>query len=127
VDTLLWAQGDLQVPVIDHWWQTETGWPAGANCVGIEKLPVKPGSCTRAVPGYDIRILDDHRHEVENGQIGNIVIRLPLPPGSLPTLWNNEEGFEKSYLSEYHRTRGHHLLRRAMWQTSADAYPLRWR
>jgi propionyl-CoA synthetase len=100
-DTLLWAQGHLQVPVIDHWWQTETGWPAGANCVGIEKLPVKPGSCTRPVPGYDIRILDDHRHEVENGQIGNIVIRLPLPPGSLPTLWNNEEGFEKSYLSEY--------------------------
>jgi propionyl-CoA synthetase len=100
-DTLLWAQSHLQVPVIDHWWQTETGWPAGANCVGIEKLPVKPGSCTKPVPGYDIRILDDHRHEVENGQIGNIVIRLPLPPGSLPTLWNNEEGFKKSYLSEY--------------------------
>ena len=69
--------------------------------MGIEKLPVKPGSCTKPVPGYDIRILDDHRHEVENGQIGNIVIRLPLPPGSLPTLWNNDKGFEKSYLSEY--------------------------
>jgi len=99
--TLLWAQKQLEVPVIDHWWQTETGWPSAANCVGLEALPVKPGSCAKPVPGYDVSILDDDGHEVSAGQIGNIVIKLPLPPGCLPSLWNDEAGFHKSYLSEY--------------------------
>ncbi|PWU02280.1 MAG: propionyl-CoA synthetase [Terriglobia bacterium] len=100
-DTLVWAQERLRVPVIDHWWQTETGWPVGANCVGLGQFPVKPGSCTKPVPGYDVRILDDHGRELPAGQIGNIVIRLPLPPGCLPTLWNNDAGFQASYLSAY--------------------------
>ncbi len=100
-DTLLWAEKQLGVPVIDHWWQTETGWPIGANCVGLGMLPVKPGSCTKPVPGYDVRALSDDGQELSGGQIGNIVIKLPLPPGCLPTLWNNDEGFQKSYLSRY--------------------------
>ena len=100
-DTLLWAQEQLNVPVIDHWWQTETGWPVGANCIGIEAFPVKPGSCTKAVPGYDVRVLDDNGAEVEASQIGNIVIKLPLPPGCLPTLWNNDGGYLSSYLTTY--------------------------
>ena len=100
-DTLLWAEKQLGVPVIDHWWQTETGWPIGANCVGLGMLPVKPGSCTKPVPGYDVRALGDDGQELSGGQIGNIVIKLPLPPGCLPTLWNNDEGFQKSYLSRY--------------------------
>jgi propionyl-CoA synthetase len=100
-DTLLWAQDRLQVPVIDHWWQTETGWPVGANCVGLGMLPVKPGSCTKAVPGYDVRVLGEDGQEVPAGQIGNIVIKLPLPPGCLPTLWNNDAGCERAYLSTY--------------------------
>ena len=100
-DTLLWAEKQLGVPVIDHWWQTETGWPIGANCVGLGKLAVKPGSCTKPVPGYDVRALSDDGQELSGGQIGNIVIKLPLPPGCLPTLWNNDEGFQKAYLSRY--------------------------
>jgi propionyl-CoA synthetase len=100
-DTLNWAEKKLGVPVIDHWWQTETGWPVGANCVGLGAFPVKPGSCAKAVPGYDVRALDDEGHEVRAGQIGNIVLKLPLPPGSLPTLWNNDDGFRASYLAEY--------------------------
>ena len=100
-DTLLWAEKQLDVPIIDHWWQTETGWPIGANCVGLGMLPVKPGSCTKPVPGYDVRALSDDGEELSGGQIGNIVIKLPLPPGCLPTLWNNDEGFQKSYLSRY--------------------------
>jgi propionyl-CoA synthetase len=100
-DTLLWARDRLGVPVIDHWWQTETGWPIGANCVGLGMLPVKPGSPTKAVPGYDVRVLDEGGRERAGGEIGNIVIRLPLPPGCFPTLWNNDAGFEQSYLSRY--------------------------
>ena len=100
-DTLAWAREQLGVPVIDHWWQTETGWPIAGNCVGIELLPVKPGSATKAVPGYDVRILDDAGEEVEANKIGNIVIKLPLPPGCLPTLWNDDERFVESYLSEF--------------------------
>ena len=100
-DTLLWAEKQLRVPVIDHWWQTETGWPIGANCVGLGMLQVKPGSCTKPVPGYDVRALSDDGQELSGSQIGNIVIKLPLPPGCLPTLWNNDEGFQKSYLSRY--------------------------
>lgn len=100
-DTLAWAEKQLHVPVIDHWWQTETGWPIGANCVGLELLPVKPGSCGRAVPGYDVRVLDDEGAEVTDNQIGNIVIKLPLPPGCLPTLWNNDDAYLESYLNAY--------------------------
>ena len=100
-DTLLWAQKQLGVPVIDHWWQTETGWPIGANCIGLGMLPVKPGSCTKPVPGYDVRVLGYDGRELPPGQIGSIVIKLPLPPGCLPTLWNNDEGYRKAYLSGF--------------------------
>ena len=99
--TLMWAQAHLSVPVIDHWWQTETGWAIGANCVGLEMLPVKPGSCTKPVPGYDVRVLDDAAKEVPAWQIGSIAIRLPLPPGCFPTLWNNDAGYENAYLKEF--------------------------
>ena len=100
-DTLLWAQDLLRVPVIDHWWQTETGWPIAANCLGIEALPVKPGSPTRAVPGYVVRVLDDQGRDLPAGEMGSITVKLPLPPGCLPTLWNNEEGYRKAYLEQY--------------------------
>jgi propionyl-CoA synthetase len=100
-DTLMWAEEQLEVPVIDHWWQTETGWAIGANCAGLELLPVKPGSCTKPVPGYDIRVLDAAGNEVEAGQTGNIVVRLPLPPGCFTTLWKNETDYVKTYFSAY--------------------------
>ena len=98
-DTLTWAQDILQRPVIDHWWQTETGWGIAANLMGVEHLPVKAGSPTKAVPGYDVRILDDDGHEQAPGQIGRIMIKLPMPPGCLPTLWQNDDRFVDSYLS----------------------------
>jgi propionyl-CoA synthetase len=98
-DTLTWAQDILQRPVIDHWWQTETGWGIAANLMGIEPLPVKAGSPTKAVPGYDVRILDDDGHEQAPGQIGRIMIKLPMPPGCLPTLWQKDDRFVDSYLS----------------------------
>jgi propionyl-CoA synthetase len=100
-DTLVWARDHLGVPVIDHWWQTETGWPIAANCVGLGMLPVKPGSPTKAVPGFDVRVLSEDNRELGPGQIGSIAIRLPLPPGCLPTLWNNDEGFVTSYLTKH--------------------------
>ncbi len=100
-DTLIWASEQLHVPVIDHWWQTETGWAVAANCVGLGTLPVKPGSAGKPVPGYDVRVLGDDSRDVPPGQIGTIVISLPLPPGSLPTLWHNDEGYRNSYLSQY--------------------------
>jgi len=100
-DTLSWAKDRLNVPVIDHWWQTETGWAIGANTAGLGLLPIKPGSCTKPVPGYNIRVLDDHGDELAPCQTGNIVIRLPLPPGCLTTLWNNDHDFHKTYLAEY--------------------------
>jgi propionyl-CoA synthetase len=100
-DTLGWAERQLSVPVIDHWWQTETGWPIGANCAGLELLPVKPGSCGKTVPGYDVRVLDDEGSEILDNRIGNIAIKLPLPPGCLPTLWNNDAAFVESYLDSY--------------------------
>jgi propionyl-CoA synthetase len=105
-DTLLWAQERLRVPVIDHWWQTETGWPIAANCVGLGMLPVKPGSPTKAVPGYEVRVLSEDNRDLPAGQIGSIAIRLPLPPGCLPTLWNNDAGYERSYLTQHP---GHYL------------------
>ncbi|MFL5229307.1 MAG: propionyl-CoA synthetase [Microvirga sp.] len=100
-DTLLWARERLQVPVVDHWWQTETGWPMAANCVGLGMLPVKPGSPTKAVPGYDVRVLSEENAEMPAGQIGSIAVKLPLPPGCLPTLWHNDAGYEKSYLQKH--------------------------
>jgi propionyl-CoA synthetase len=100
-DTLLWARERLQVPVVDHWWQTETGWPMAANCVGLGMLPVKPGSPTKVVPGYDIRVLGEDNRELPAGQIGSIAVKLPMPPGCLPTLWNNDAGFERSYLTRH--------------------------
>ncbi len=105
-DTLHWAEERLRVPVIDHWWQTETGWPIAANCMGLGQLPVKPGSPTKAVPGYDVRVLDEGNKELPAGQIGSIAIRLPMPPGCLPTLWNNDAGYETSYLLQHP---GHYL------------------
>ncbi|HET9490582.1 MAG TPA: propionyl-CoA synthetase [Methylomirabilota bacterium] len=105
-DTLLWAREHLGVPVIDHWWQTETGWPIAANCLGLGMLPVKPGSPTKPVPGYDVRVLGEDNREVSPGQIGSIAIRLPLPAGCLPTLWNNDAGYQASYLT---RHPGHYL------------------
>jgi propionyl-CoA synthetase len=100
-DTLHWAEEHLRVPVVDHWWQTETAWPIAANCVGLGMLPVKPGSPTKPVPGYDVRVLSEEGADMKPRDIGAIVIRLPLPPGCLPTLWNNDAGYEKSYLSRY--------------------------
>jgi len=100
-DTLHWAEKQLQVPVIDHWWQTESGWAMAANPLGIEPLAVKAGSPTVAVPGYDIRVLDDIGNEVAHGESGNIVVRLPLPPGTLPTLWGNQQRYFDTYLARF--------------------------
>ena len=100
-DTLNWAAEKLQVPIIDHWWQTETGWSICANCIGIEKLPIKPGSAGPAAPGSDVRILDESGKEAADGDIGNIVVKLPLPPGTFPTLWQNEARYRESYMSRY--------------------------
>jgi propionyl-CoA synthetase len=99
--TLRWAEQQLGIPVIDHWWQTETGWPVGCNCVGLEPLPVKPGSCSVPVPGYDVRVLADDGAEAKAGDTGNVVIKLPLPPGCSPTLWNNDQGYRDTYLRAY--------------------------
>jgi propionyl-CoA synthetase len=100
-DTLLWAQKLLNVPVIDHWWQTETGWPISANALGLGMLPIKPGTATKPVPGYDVQILDAAGQEVAPNQTGSIAIKLPLPPGCLPTLWKDDAGFQKAYLARY--------------------------
>ena len=100
-DTLAWAEKHLGVPVIDHWWQTETGWAIGANCVGLGSLPIKHGSPTKAVPGYRVRILDENNQEKPRGKIGAISLELPLPPGCLPSLWNNDEAFVATYLADY--------------------------
>jgi propionyl-CoA synthetase len=105
-DTLLWAQERLRIPVIDHWWQTETGWSICGNPVGLTQFPVKPGSATKPMPGYDIRILDDDGKEVPPGTTGAIAIKLPLPPATLPTLWKDDEGYQRGYLSRYP---GHYL------------------
>jgi propionyl-CoA synthetase len=100
-DTVGWAERALGVPVVDHWWQTETGWPVAANCVGLGALPVKHGSPSRPVPGYDVRVLDPEGRELPAGETGNLVIRLPLPPGCLRTLWQNDAGFEEKYLARF--------------------------
>ena len=100
-DTVQWAQTHLDVPVIDHWWQTETGWAIAGNPLGIELLPVKIGSPTVPMPGYDVQVLDEGGHAVAAGELGAIAIKLPLPPGTLPTLWNAENRFKKSYLEHF--------------------------
>ena len=100
-DTLHWAEDMIGVPVIDHWWQTETGWAIVGNCRGIEELPVKEGSPTKALPGYDVRVVDDECNEVPRGTEGNIVCKLPLPPGTLTTLWRNDERYLKSYMTKF--------------------------
>ncbi|MEY1556511.1 propionyl-CoA synthetase [Yoonia sp. R2331] len=100
-DTIKWAQDIMGVPVFDHWWQTETGYTIAGNPAGIEALPVKIGSPTVAMPGYDVQILDEAGHQVQPGELGAIAIKLPLPPGTLPTLWNAEERFKKSYLNTF--------------------------
>jgi len=100
-DTLTWAQKILGTPVIDHWWQTETGWSIAANCMGLHAFPVKPGSPTKAAPGWDVQVLADDGHPVEAGTIGSICCKLPLPPGSLPTLWNADARYKEAYLDEF--------------------------
>jgi propionyl-CoA synthetase len=100
-ETLGWAEEKLGVPVVDHYWQTETGWPVAANCLGIERLPVVPGSPTRPVPGWDLRALDEHGDERPPGEIGSLAVKLPMPPGSSPTLWNAEERYRETYLTEF--------------------------
>ncbi|MEE2945923.1 MAG: propionyl-CoA synthetase [Pseudomonadota bacterium] len=100
-DTLEWAQDHLKVPVIDHWWQTETGWAIAANPLGVEELPIKLGSPAKAMPGYQVDILGDDGHPVADGELGAIAVKLPLPPGTLPTLWNAEARFKSSYLEAF--------------------------
>ncbi|QSX41908.1 propionyl-CoA synthetase [Shewanella cyperi] len=100
-DTLIWAQQQLGKPVIDHWWQTETGWPVACNLMGVAQLPIKPGSPARPVPGYQVQVLDESGKQVAAGDYGNVVIKLPLPPGALPTLWQNDQRYIDSYLSMY--------------------------
>jgi propionyl-CoA synthetase len=100
-DTLAWAGRTLGVPVIDHYWQTETGWPVVANPIGVELLPIKPGSPTRPMVGWDLRVLDDDGSELAAGQTGAIVAKLPLPPGCLPTLWNADARYREAYLSTF--------------------------
>jgi len=100
-DTILWAEEHLGIPVIDHWWQTETGWAIAGNPVGLGQLPVKRGSAAVAMPGYDIQVVDDGGHPVETSKLGNIVVKLPLPPSCLPTLWHADDRFRASYLDEF--------------------------
>ena len=100
-NTLLWAQEQLGVKIVDNWWLTETGWPVGANSLGLGGTPVKPGSCSKPVPGYDIHILSNDGAEMKAGVIGNVTIKLPLPPGCITTLWNNDSRFVETYLHQY--------------------------
>ncbi|UWQ51122.1 propionate-CoA ligase PrpE [Leisingera caerulea] len=100
-DTITWAQEQLKVPVVDHWWQTETGWSIAANPLGIEELPTKLGSPAVPMPGYEVDILDEGGNPVAAGELGAIAVKLPLPPGTLPTLWNAEDRFKKSYLTTF--------------------------
>lgn len=100
-DTVTWAEDRVKVPVIDHWWQTETGWPIAANPFGAGLMPVKKGSPTLPMPGYDVQVLDEAGHPVAPGTLGAIAIKLPLPPGTLPTLWNAEDRFNRAYLQHF--------------------------
>ena len=100
-DTLHWIADHLGVPVIDHWWQTETGWSIASTCLGIDDTPIRVGSPGRAVPSWEVMVLDTAGHPVPAGEIGSIVVKLPMPPGCLPTLWNNDDRFVESYMSEF--------------------------
>jgi propionyl-CoA synthetase len=100
-DTIEWAQSHLNVPIIDHWWQTETGWSIAANPVGIELQPIKLGSPSVPMPGYDVQILDEGGNPMQPGELGAIAVKLPLPPGTLPNLWNAEARYRKSYLEQF--------------------------
>ncbi|MCH2163782.1 MAG: propionyl-CoA synthetase [Marinovum sp.] len=100
-DTIEWAQEQLNVPVIDHWWQTETGYAIAANPIGLEQLPIKLGSPAVPMPGFDVQVLDEGGNAVDAGTLGAIAVKMPLPPGTLPTLWNAEARFKKSYLTTF--------------------------
>ena len=100
-DTLHWAESKLGVPVIDHWWQTETGWAIASNCIGIETLPVKPGSIARAVPGWEVSVLDGDGTNMPPGQVGAIACKLPLPPGTLPGFWHADDRYKTAYLERF--------------------------
>lgn len=100
-DTLNWAETQLKVPVIDHWWQTETAWSIAANCMGLHAYPVKPGSPTKAAPGWNIHVLGEGGEKVKPGDIGAICCKLPMPPGALPTLWNADTRFKEAYMEEF--------------------------
>jgi len=100
-DTLEWLQQKLGIPIIDHWWQTETGWAIASNCLGIEQLPVIPGSPTRPCPGWDVRVLDPDGAEMPAGGIGAICVKTPLPPSAFPTLWNADDRYRETYFSKY--------------------------
>jgi len=100
-ETIKWAENHLSVPVYDHWWQTETGWPICGNPVGLGVLPVKYGSPTVPMPGYDLQVLDGGGHPVKQGETGTLAVKLPLPPSCLPTLWQQDERFRESYLAEF--------------------------
>ena len=100
-DTIVWAENLLKKPVIDHWWQTETGWAIAANPVGLGQLPIKHGSPTVPMPGYDLRVVDDGNKEVARGKMGSLVVKLPLPPSCLPTLWQADDRMKESYLAEF--------------------------
>jgi propionyl-CoA synthetase len=117
-DTLFWARDKLQKPVVDHWWQTETGWGIAANPMGIEPMEVKPGSPTVAMPGYDVQILSEDGEQMDDGEMGDIVIKLPLPPSCLPSLWGNDQRFIDSYLTKY---KGYYLTGDAGYK-DADGY-----
>ena len=100
-DTLTWLQDNLNVPIIDHWWQTETGWAIAGNCLGIEMLPIIPGSLNRACPGWDVRVLDNSGNETQTKIIGNLCIKMPLPPGIFRTLWNADHRFQNCYFNRF--------------------------
>jgi len=100
-DTLQWAEEKLKVPVIDHWWQTETGWSIATNCVGVELMPVKSGSPTMAAPGYKLKVLDSNSKECKAGDIGALVVESPLPPGTFPTLWEAPDRYVESYFTTF--------------------------
>ncbi len=100
-NTLHWAEAALKIPVVDHWWQTETGWAICANCLGLHQFPIKEGSPTKPVPGWDLHVVDDNNTPVPPGTIGALVVKLPLPPGSLPTLWQRDARYVESYLEEF--------------------------
>jgi len=100
-DTIQWSENNLNVPVIDHWWQTETGWAICANCMGLHHFPVIYGSPTKSVPGWDVQVVDESCNPIKAGDIGALVVKLPLPPGTLPTLWQNDDRYKESYLEEF--------------------------